>query len=39
MVDQVREGIEKANERAYQGKLLRSYYGQPEAEKDPAPAS
>ena len=41
MVDQVREGIEKANEQAYQGedKVLRFYYGQPEAEKEPAPAS
>ncbi len=28
MVDQVREGIERANERAYQDKeVLRSYYG------------
>jgi integrase len=41
MVDQVREGIERANERAYEGedKVLRFYYGQPEAEKEPAPAS
>ena len=29
MVDQVREGIERANERAYQGEdnVLRFYYG------------
>lgn len=41
MVDQVREGIERANERAYkdEDKVLRFYYGQPEAEKDTAPAS
>jgi len=36
MVDQVREGIERANERAYQGeeKVLRSYYGAAKAEKE-----
>ena len=40
MVDQVREGIERANDQAYQGeKVLRFHYGQPEAEKEPAPAS
>ena len=41
MVDQVREGIEQANERAYQGKqkLLRFYYVSPEAEKEAAEAS
>ncbi len=34
MVDQVREGIEQANERAYQDKeVLRSYYGGPKSEK------
>jgi hypothetical protein len=34
MVDQVREGIERANERAYQDKeVLRSYYGGPKSEK------
>ena len=41
MVDQVREGIEQANERAYQGKqkLLRFYYVSPKAEKEAAEAS
>jgi integrase len=41
MVDQVREGIERANERAYQGedKLLRYYYGPAKAEKEAAEAS
>ena len=34
MVDQVREGIERANERTYENqKLLRFYYGQGEPEK------
>ena len=35
MVDQVREGIERANERVYQGeeKVLRFYYGGPKAVK------
>jgi integrase len=40
MVDQVREGIERANKKAYEGqKLLRSYYGASEAEKEAAEAS
>ena len=41
MVDQVRAGIEQANERAYQGKqkLLRFYYVSPKAEKEAAEAS
>jgi len=41
MVDQVREGIERANERAYQGeeKVLRFYYGSAKAEKEAAGAS
>lgn len=41
MVDQVREGIEHANERAYQGKekLLRFYYVSPKEEKEAAEAS
>ena len=40
MVDQVREGIEQANKKAYEGqKLLRSYYGASEAEKEAAEAS
>ncbi|MGH9683748.1 MAG: tyrosine-type recombinase/integrase [Candidatus Acidiferrales bacterium] len=41
MVDQVREGIEQANERAYQGKqkLLRFYYVSPKEEKEAAEAS
>jgi integrase len=41
MVDQVREGIERANERAYQGKqkLLRFYYVSPKGEKEAAEAS
>jgi integrase len=41
MVDQVREGIERANERAYQGKqdLLRFYYVSPAREKGAANAS
>jgi integrase len=35
MVDQVREGIERANDRAYQDeKVLRSYYGGPKSEKE-----
>jgi integrase len=35
MVDQVREGIEKANKRAYQNqKLLRFYYGRVKPEKE-----
>ncbi|PYT75352.1 MAG: hypothetical protein DMG39_00080 [Acidobacteria bacterium] len=40
MVDQVREGIERANERAYQGKqkLLR-FFVSPKAEKEAAEAS
>ena len=40
MVDQVRTGIEQANERAYQGKqkLLRFYYVSPKAEKEAAEA-
>ena len=41
MVDQVREGIERANERAYQGeeKVLRFYYGSAKAEKEAAETS
>ena len=41
MVDQVREGIERANEQAYQGedKLLRFYYGQAKTEKEAGQAS
>jgi len=40
MVDQVREGIERANERAYQDKeVLRSYYGAAKAEKQAAQTS
>jgi hypothetical protein len=41
MVEQVREGIERANDRAYQGegKLLRFYYGTAKAEKEAAEAS
>jgi integrase len=41
MVDQIRQGIERANESAYQGeqKVLRFYYGQAEPEKETAPAS
>ncbi|HVB55210.1 MAG TPA: site-specific integrase [Candidatus Acidoferrales bacterium] len=41
MVDQVREGIERANEQAYQGedKLLRFYYGQAKVEKEAGQAS
>ncbi|MGH9824869.1 MAG: tyrosine-type recombinase/integrase, partial [Blastocatellia bacterium] len=41
MVDQVREGIERANEQAYQGedKLLRFYYGQAKPEKEAGQAS
>lgn len=40
MVDQVREGIEQANKKAYQGrKLLRFYYGSSKAEKEAAEAS
>src|SRR2546430_10507013 len=35
MVDQVREGIEQANERTYQNqKVLRFYYGGPKSEKE-----
>jgi len=35
MVDQVREGIERANDRAYQDeKVLRSYYGGAKSEKE-----
>jgi hypothetical protein len=35
MVDQVREGIERANDRAYQDEqVLRSYYGGAESEKE-----
>ena len=35
MVDQVREGIEQADKRAYRGKkLLRFYYGEAKAEKE-----
>jgi integrase len=37
MVDQVREGIERANKQAYQGqKVLRFYYGTAKAEKEAA---
>jgi hypothetical protein len=38
MVDQVRESIERANQRAYQGKqkLLRFYYVSPATEKETA---
>ena len=40
MVDQVREGIEQANKRAYRGKkLLRFYYGEAKAEKEVLKAS
>lgn len=41
MVDQVREGIELANERAYQGKdkLLRFYYVSPKPKKEAAEPS
>ncbi|MHB8527515.1 MAG: tyrosine-type recombinase/integrase [Candidatus Acidiferrales bacterium] len=40
MVDQVREGIERANERAYRGKkLLRFYYGGVKLEKEVLKAS
>jgi integrase len=41
MVDQVREGIERANERAYQGKqkLLRFYYVSPETKEEATNAS
>ena len=41
MVDQVREGIERANERAYQGedKVLRFYYGAGKEEKEVVKAS
>lgn len=40
MVDQVREGIEHANKRAYLGKkLLRFYYGEAKAEKEVLKAS
>ena len=41
MVDQVRDGIEQANEQAYQGKqkLLRCYYVSSKAEKEAAEAS
>jgi integrase len=41
MVDQVREGIERANQRAYQGEknLLRFYYVSAKAEKEAAEAS
>ena len=41
MVDQVRDGIEQANEQAYQGKqkLLRFYYVSSKAEKEAAEAS
>jgi hypothetical protein len=35
MVDQIREGIERANERAYQDeKVLRFYYAGPKPEKE-----
>jgi hypothetical protein len=35
MVDQVREGIERANGRAYQDEnVQRSYYGGPKSEKE-----
>jgi hypothetical protein len=37
MVDQVREGIERANDQAYQDeKVLRSYYSGPKSEKGAA---
>jgi hypothetical protein len=39
MVDHVREGIERANERAYQNKLLRFYYGTVKPEKEAVQAS
>jgi hypothetical protein len=41
MVDQVREGIERANEKAYQGedKGLRFYYGAGKEEKEVVQAS
>ncbi len=41
MVDQVREGIERANERAYQGeeKVLRFHYGKVKSEKGAAQTS
>ncbi len=40
MVDQVREGIERANERAYQGqKVLRFYYGAVKPKKQAAQSS
>ena len=41
MVDQVREGIERANEQAYQGqdKVLRFYYGAGKAKKKVLQAS
>ena len=41
MVDQVREGIERANERAYRGeeKLLRFYYGKGQTEEEAAQGS
>ncbi len=40
MVDQVREGIEQANKKVYQGqKVLRFYYGAAKAEKEAAEAS
>ena len=40
MVDQVREGIEQANKKAYQGQnVLRFYYGTSKAEKEAAEAS
>jgi integrase len=40
MVDQVREGIERANEQAYQGQeVLRFYYGAAKAEKEAAKAA
>ncbi len=41
MVDQVREGIERANERAYQGeeKVLRFHYGRVKSEKGAAQSS
>jgi len=41
MVDQVREGIERANERAYQGddEVLRFCYGETKTEKEAVRAS
>ena len=41
MVDQVREGIEQANKRAYKGKekVLRFYYGKTTSEKGAAQRS